>query len=92
MNERKQLAAAPRQLDLFGDGNGTYGPAAQPEPISRRNPIPFNVAFREVSQFVQDELKAQGIHWPADVQKNVVCTVLIAESRRGTVSTWERGK
>ena len=48
-------------------GTGTYGPVPQVAYAGRKrpsiDPIPFNLAFREVVAFVTTELNASGEQW-----------------------------
>jgi len=76
---------------------GTDGPVSQPGPMlasasskPKNNVIPFNVAFREVTRFVVDELKACGEQWTDQAKQDIVSTVLISASQKGIVGVWER--
>lgn len=78
---------------------GTDGPVSQPQPgpqlapassKPKANVIPFNVAFREVTRFVVDELKACGEQWTDQAKQDIVSTVLISASNKGLVGVWER--
>ncbi len=81
-------------------GTGTYGPMpaavayAAPKLVSRRPPsvpqIPANIAFREVSAWVAAELRGNNLQWSDEAQKNMVCTVFIAEYKAGRIGPWER--
>jgi hypothetical protein len=90
---RKSPGLAPTEK-----GTGTNGPAALPSvllPARRREPpeqIPWNVAFREVAQFVARELARVNLQWSDEAQKSAVCTVLIEECKRGRISRWERSE
>jgi hypothetical protein len=96
---RKALDPQPR---LFDRGTGTDGPAPARMPLipaasapTRRDrplPIPWNVAFREVSAWVSKELAANSLQWSDQAQQAMVCTVLIAEAKAGRVTVWERGE
>ena len=97
----------PAQPRLFDQrGTGTDGPAPAPDPVralipaallaparqQKPGPIPWNVAFREVSAFVAAELKANNLQWSDASQQGMVSTVLIAASKVGIVGVWERGQ
>jgi hypothetical protein len=78
---------------------GTDGPVLQPSPVPqlarasnrpRAEIIPFNVAFREVTRFVVDELKACGEQWTDQAKQDIVSTVLISAAQKGLVGVWER--
>jgi hypothetical protein len=72
-------------------GSGTYGPAPARRPDPRPpEPIPWNIAFREVSAFVVAELKANHLQWSDQAQQAAVCTILIAESKKGRIGPWQR--
>jgi hypothetical protein len=87
---RKRAATPSQQTALtFDKGTGTYGPL--PLPNTLRPPrIPYNVAFREVLQFVTKELKEQGEQWTDQARQDMVSTVLISASNNGLLSLWER--
>ena len=84
----------PPQPALFDRrGTGTYGPAPQTAPqalFEPRQPIPWNVAFREVLAFVTQELKAAGEQWTDQARQDAVSTVLIAAAKSGHIGLWER--
>jgi hypothetical protein len=78
---------------------GTDGASPQPQVGPQLAPaigkirssvIPFNVAFREVTRFVVDELKACGEQWTDQAKQDIVSTVLISASQKGIVGVWER--
>lgn len=78
-------------------GTGTNGPAPQRAPIPATAPtkpsrvlIPYNVAFREVTQFVTAELKASGEQWSDQARQDLISTVLIAAAKQGFLGMWER--
>jgi hypothetical protein len=75
-------------------GTGTYGPIPQVALAARKrfDPIPFNLAFREVVGFVTKELNASGEQWSEQSRQDLVSTVLIAASKAGWISPWERGE
>jgi len=88
---RKVQPIHEEEPSLFDLGTGTYGPA----PARRSSPkppeqIPWNVAFREVAAFVAEELRRNNLQWGDVAQKNAVCTILIAESKKGRIGPWER--
>jgi hypothetical protein len=94
-------ALNPIRPSLIDRGTGTDGPlpqlapAAIPVPLpalSKRPPdsIPWNVAFREVAKFVSAELAACNLQWSDEAQQAAVCTVLIAEVKKGRIGLWER--
>lgn len=95
-------ATEPAQPRLFDQrGTGTDGPVPQlspaasaiPLPAQHKRPpdvIPWNVAFREVAQFVAHELAASKLQWSDEAQQAAVCTVLIAEVKKGRIGLWER--
>jgi hypothetical protein len=58
----------------------------------RSNVIPFNIAFREVTEFVKSELQATGEQWNDEARQGMVSTVLIAAAKNGWVGPWERGE
>ncbi len=88
------------QRSLFEDrrGNGTTGPAPQPQKAvavapakpQRFGPIPYNVAFREVTQFVTKELGVIGEQWSDDSKQGMISTILIAAAKQGILGPWER--
>jgi hypothetical protein len=89
------------QPRLFDRGTGTDGPAPQRIPLpaasapTRRDrpmPIPWNIAFREVSAWVSKELASNSLQWSDQAQQAMVCTVLIAEAKAGRVTVWERAE
>lgn len=99
------VAPAESQPKLFDQvkGTGTHGPAIQPAPAApvpaiyratakRAEPIPWNVAFREVSKWVSRELAGNSLQWSDEAQQAMVCTVLIAEVKTGRIGPWERGE
>ena len=82
-----------------GRGNGTYGPVGfrdrptpQPAIASAHRPpkIPYNVAFREVVQFVTAGLKEAGEQWSDAAKQDMISTVLISASQQGLLQLWER--
>ncbi len=102
---RRQSKREDTQPGLFDTrGTGTYGPVAMPggrayaapHVASRKPPaaapIPWNVAFREVSSWVHRELQNNHLQWSDQTQQAMVCTVLISESHKGRIGPWEREK
>ena len=85
---------------------GTEGPVSMPAPSARKlpaivaaagagrkrreGPIPLNVAFREVVQFVVAELKDSGEQWSDQCRQDLISTALIAAQKLGLLSVWER--
>jgi hypothetical protein len=95
--KRRKSAKRDDQPRLFDRGTGTYGPAPQPalpqlSPAQARaaGAIPYNVAFREITQFVTaalDELKEQ---WTDQAKQDAICTILISAQKQGLLKVWER--
>lgn len=82
-------------------GTGTNGPAPLPSPVavpSRRprtpegGKIPYNVAFREILQFVTSELRASGEQWSDQSRQDLISTCFISATKAGLLSVWERGE
>ena len=72
-------------------GTGTYGPAPRPAAVTRvPEKIPMNVAFVEAVRFVNRELAANGEKWNDEARQAAVSTILIAASKAGWVTVWER--
>jgi hypothetical protein len=87
---RKTASAPSQQTALtFDRGTGTYGPLPLPQRL-RPPRIPYNVAFREVLEFVTGELKQAGEQWTDQARQDMVSTVLISASNNGLLSLWER--
>ena len=82
-------------------GTGTHGPAPLPAAIpalakaptrtDRPAPIPYNVAFREVTAFVTKELDTIGEQWNDQAKQDLISTILIAAAKQGILTIWERG-
>jgi hypothetical protein len=98
---KEPTPAETSQPRLFDRGTGTDGPAPAIQPAAlavplhaqhKRPPdvIPWNVAFREVAKFVSSELAACHLQWSDEAQQAAVCTVLIAEVKKGRIGLWER--
>lgn len=85
---------APPIQPSFWDGRatGTYGPQPRPAIAAQSRPprIPYNVAFREVVQFVTSGLKEAGEQWSDAAKQDMISTVLISASQQGLLSLWER--
>jgi hypothetical protein len=87
-----QMPAPAEELPATGtEGRLIPAPRRAASATPRSNVIPFNVAFREVTRFVQDELKATGEQWNDEARQGMVSTVLIAAAKNGWVGPWERG-
>lgn len=73
-------------------GTGTYGPAPQVAYAGRkqRETIPYNVAFREIVQFVTKELNDSGEQWSEQSRQDLVSTCLISTAKAGLLGLWER--
>jgi len=87
--------------DFDRKGTGTDGPvalaalipaASAPTHRDKPLPIPWNIAFREVSAWVSKELAGNNLQWSDAAQQDMVSTVLIAEEKAGRLTVWERGK
>jgi hypothetical protein len=89
--ERMPVPQAPVQPQLWDRrGTGTYGPAPAPAIYHRPGRIPYNVAFREVVQFVTQGLKESGEQWSDQARQDLVSTIIISASRQGLLDVWER--
>jgi hypothetical protein len=89
--------AQPRLFDRRG--TGTDGPLPEclppiPATLPHRLPpparIPYNVAFREVLEFVTAGLKKAGLAWNDQAVQDAVCTILISAQKQGLLTLWER--
>jgi hypothetical protein len=78
-------AEAPR-------GTGTYGPVPQVALASRKTPqrIPYNIAVREIIQFVTAGLRDAGEQWADGSKQDMVSTIIIAAAKQGLLEVWER--
>ena len=93
---RKPVSSQPSLFDRRG--NGTTGPAPQPQTAvavapakpQRFGPIPYNVAFREITAFVTVGLKEMGEQWTDDSRQGMISTILIAAAKQGILGPWER--
>jgi hypothetical protein len=54
------------------------------------DPIPLNVAFREITRFVAAELKAAGEQWSDEARQDFVSTVIIQAQKQKLLGPWER--
>jgi hypothetical protein len=54
------------------------------------NVIPFNVAFREVTAFVKQELADCKEQWNDEARQGAVSTIIIAAAQKGWLGPWER--
>ena len=89
--QRMPAPQAPEQPQLWdGRATGTYGPAPRPAIHPRPGRIPYNIAFREVVQFVTAELKQSGEQWSDQARQDLISTVLIGAGRQGLLDVWER--
>jgi hypothetical protein len=87
-----QMPAPAEELPATGtDGRLIPAPRRAASATLRSNVIPFNIAFREVTRFVKDELKETGEQWNDEARQGMVSTVLIAAAKNGWVGPWERG-
>lgn len=99
----KRQLAPEVQPRLFDRGTGTHGPAPafQPEvpalpailPAAARGrfkgePIPANIATREILQFVNEDPNTA--NWSADARQDLASTILIASFKAGYIGLWER--
>ena len=57
---------------------------------ARPQRIPYNVAFREIVQFVITELKQSGEQWSDQARQDLASTILIASFKAGYIGLWER--
>lgn len=88
----QQIRAEP--AEEAPQGTGTHGPAPLPRPAiaaaTKSSRIPWNIAFQEVTHFVTEGLKASGEQWSDQAKQGAISTVLIAASKAGLLSIWER--
>jgi hypothetical protein len=78
---------------LNGNGNGTNGAMRPYAAIAISIPplkVPFNRAFTEVVQIVQNGLKETGEQWSDQARQDAVSTILIAATKEGWIGPWER--
>ncbi len=93
---RKPPTPERNQPQAITRGTGTHGPAPQPVSIAASTPravagkIPYNVAFREILQFVTSELKASGEQWSDQSRQDLISTCFISATKAGLLSVWER--
>lgn len=55
-----------------------------------RETIPYNVAFREIVQFVTKELNESGEQWSEQSRQDLVSTCLISSAKAGLLGVWQR--
>jgi len=95
-SERTERAAVPqpipiRQETLQPLGTGTDGPVALPlAKRSKTGKIPLDVAVREVISFVTKGLSEAGEQWSDNARQDLVSTVIIAATRAGYTTLWNR--
>lgn len=53
-------------------------------------PIPANIAFSEILQFVADQLKSSGVTWNDQAVQDFISTVWISGCKAGWITLWER--
>lgn len=96
---RRKPAKRDEQPRLFdqGKGTGTYGPmpaTALPQlsPAQARaaGAIPYNVAFKEVTQFITKALNDLKEQWTDQAKQDAICTILISAQKQGLLKVWER--
>lgn len=92
VQEIRRPAPVPEGESL---GTGTDGPAPKfaPRPVKAASVpvrVPYNVAFREVVQFVTEGLKQAGEQWNDQAKQDMVSTVLISAAKANLLSLWER--
>ncbi len=94
--EPRSSQGAPRTLfDIRG--TGTHGPAPRPvfgQPAPGRGkmpePIPANVAVREILAFINADPNT--LNWGSEARQDLASTVIIAAYKAGHIGLWERGK
>lgn len=70
---------------------GTEGPKPRPEVANSTVALlPYNVAFREILQFVTRGLRNAGEQWNDQAKQNAVCTILMQAEKDGYLTLWER--
>ena len=103
---RKERSSGEAVSPGFLAPTGTEGPGPMPAPSARKvpaiaaapaggrksrgGPIPLNIAFREIVQFVVAELKDSGEQWSDQCRQDLVSTVMIAAQKAGLLGVWER--
>jgi len=89
----------PAVLDL--PATGTDGPAPQRQPAIAAaaggkigkpgpRPIPADVAFGEILEFIARKLKAGGMQWNDQAVQDFASTVWISGCKAGWISLWDR--
>lgn len=87
---RRRLAAAvvpDPELSTGTNGRSPLPAKSRSLPPAR---IPYNVAFKETVQFVTAGLKEVGEQWSDQARQDMVSTIIIAASKAGLLSLWER--
>jgi len=97
---RKQPKPAEQQPRLFDRrGTGTDGPAAAPMPFippaprpyrPHVEPIPANIAVREILAFIAADPNTQ--NWSDQARQDLASTIIIAAYKAGQVGLWERNQ
>jgi hypothetical protein len=96
---RRQTASQPDPGCVELAPTGTDGPAPRLAPALRPVKaagvplpcrLPYNIAFREVVQFVTAGLKETGEQWNDEARQGPVSTVLISAAKAGLLCLWER--
>jgi hypothetical protein len=59
-------------------------------PRKKIEKIPLDVAFREILGFVTKALNEHGEQWNGDARQDLVSTVLIAATKAGYTTIWNR--
>jgi hypothetical protein len=83
----------PRQTRFWDQGTGTYGPAPRPAVRPRRpfvEPIPANVAVREILAFIVNDPGTK--NWSSEALQDLASTIYIAHAKQGHIGPWERGE
>jgi hypothetical protein len=82
----EQLAESIRQIETAK----AIRPQAAQVIVRSLGPIPWNIAFREVLQFVTAELKAAGEQWSDQSRQDIASTILISAAKSKLIGIWER--
>jgi hypothetical protein len=97
---RKAPIESPGLFDARG--TGTHGPAPIPQfwpagPVAapargrqKLEPIPANIAVREILAFIAADPGT--LNWGAEARQDLASTVIIAAYKAGHIGLWERGK
>lgn len=87
MNSKPTLVkTTPADGQLFLSSETDWRPPANVRSI----PIPYNIAFREVLDFVTKILDEAGEQWGDQAKQDTVSTILIAASKQRFLTLWER--